>query len=273
MCRKRLLTVIVAYGLVVLSASAARTQPGIQKPTFAAASVRPSAPGNTFIRFAVQPGRLTADAIPLSFLISWVYQIKPNQLRPGYPKWIESEGYTIVATADGAVPVSDVREMTRRLLEERFQLALHEESETVSVWALVIDRDDRRLGPQMRPSAMKCEPGASQGVPTALPTSSETCGVRGTRGSLSGKAASVGSLLAPLEAALNAPVIDHTGLTERFDFELKWGPLADPLADPWLGEGLSIFTAVREQLGLRLRAEKGDGSVLVIDRVERPTPN
>ena len=164
--------------------------------------------------------------------------------------------------------------MLQVLLEDRFKLVMHEEPAVVSVWALVADRKDGRLGPSIRPFTGEC---ITASDPPNRPRSpadiAGSCGTRGGPGAVSGTGATVGSILAILAASLSTPVIDRTGLTGRYDLDLKWTPKADSLTDVALVDGTSIFTAVREQLGLRLQAEKGSGKVFVIDRVERPEPN
>jgi uncharacterized protein (TIGR03435 family) len=176
----------------------------------------------------------------------------------GGPGWVDDDRWDIEATVQRDQSQEQKLLMLRRLLAERFNLAVHRESRRVETYALVVDRDDRKLGPGLRPS-IPCvrPPGASQPSDVIRP-----CGGRGGAGRIVGTGMTTARLAQVLESGAGRPVIDQTGLNGEYDVDLAWSP------------ELSVFTAVREQLGLRLEA--GNALVtdsIVIDRVERPSEN
>jgi uncharacterized protein (TIGR03435 family) len=161
--------------------------------------------------------------------------------------------------------------MLQNLLIERFKMVTRREVRDMPVYALVFARSDRRLGPQMTPSTADCAAllaafkatGATRPTPDA-----NVCGLQPIRGQFRGK----GILLTDLARALavaGRPVVDATGLSGSFDFELKWTP-DDAAGAP---VGASLFTAVQEQLGLRLEPRQTPVNAFVIESVERPTPD
>jgi uncharacterized protein (TIGR03435 family) len=188
----------------------------------------------------------------------------------GGPAWLKSDRYEIVAKADGdASPDMMNGPMLQALLEDRFQLKVHRETREIPVYDLTVAKG----GPKLR--AFK------EGSCTH-------CGANGTmKGSnflLHGQGVTSDELAKSLAIGLDRPVIDQTGLAGKFDFELEFardqamGPaFRDPnqvipaAAD--LSTGPSIFTAIQEQLGLKLEPAKGPGEFLVIDSVERPSGN
>ena len=153
---------------------------------------------------------------------------------------------------------------------DRFKLVTRRETRELSTYALVVARGDRSLGPPLKPSAADCPAlaaafkatGARQGP------DSPVCGVKPIRGQFRG----IGIRLADLARALavsGRPVLDATGLTGSFDFELNWA--ADDATNAM--NGASLFTSVQEQLGLRLEPRQTPTNIFVIESVERPTPN
>ena len=158
--------------------------------------------------------------------------------------------------------------MLQRLLAERFALRLHHETRPMPIYALVMAKSGGALGPDLRRSTRDClEEWKTQGMPDAR---NVACGsIQGARpGSVAGQAAEMRPLVRSLWDWTGRPVIDRTGLTGRFDFTLRWAPEGSTDTD-----APSIFTAVQEQLGLKLDSQKGPVTVLVIDRVERPKEN
>ncbi len=191
--------------------------------------------------------------------------------------------------------------MLRALIADRFKLVTHTQSRQLPIYALVIARSDKKLGPQMHPSTSDCEAAAGEstlkakegkekskegrGSAPAAPRASgqkPPCTTRMAPGRLSGSAMTMAGLAGSLSGAVERTVLDRTGMTGAFDVELTWTPDQMPQrsagADPSKAKavkvdpnGPSIFTALREQLGLKLESSKGPVEVLVIDRVERPT--
>jgi uncharacterized protein (TIGR03435 family) len=155
-----------------------------------------------------------------------------------------------------------MRLMLQSLLEERFKLRLHRESREEPVYELVVAGG----GPRMKQAADSLK--------------QPQRGLRMGRGQLTGTAAPISILINQISQQLGRSVIDKTGLTGQYDFELKWTPEfnqsqaspADPGPQPDLG-GPSIFTAIQEQLGLKLESTKGPVEVIVIDSAEKPSEN
>lgn len=164
--------------------------------------------------------------------------------------------------------------MLRSLLEDRFRLAMHRETREVPIYALVVARSDGRLGPQIRrPATDFCARRAKEaekGNPQPFGEGYQVCGMRGNDQGLTAGAFPIRGFANFLASEVARIVIDRTGLTGEWDFELKWSPPNAQSPDP---DRPSIFTALEEQLGLRLEPMTGPVEVMVIDRVELPTPN
>jgi uncharacterized protein (TIGR03435 family) len=269
-------------------------------PTFEAATVKQnkSGPGPMGIQF--QPGgRLRVINAPLKVLIGAAYgtpQPLPDYQISGGPKWIDSDRFDVLAKAEGDPkpgpngPPPEMFLMLRSLLLERFQLSVHHETREMPIFALLLARSDGKLGPQIHPAATDCAALMAamreRGGPPPPPAPGERlpCGTRMFPGNISAGAmtmAQVASGLARL-TFVNRVVVDRTGLQGGFDFDLTYTPDQMPQGrgDPPPGapalppidpNGPSIFTALQEQLGLKLESTKAPVDVLVIDRVEHPT--
>jgi len=250
---------------------------------FEVASIKP----NTFVdgptEMGTQPGgRVTIINVPLRLLIRNAYEIQDSQLVDA-PKWIADERFDIVAKANGEIPrpvpgnPGPLQAIMRSLLAERFKLAVHRETRDFPVYALQLARSDRRLGPQLRASATDCAALAASGQPQASPDQKPRCGVRATGGHMLAGGLPVAQLATLLSTMVDRTVVDRTGLPGAFDLELNWTPDRLPqrpdAAPPSNPDNPSIFTALREQLGLKLESAKAPTGVLVIDHVERPTPD
>jgi uncharacterized protein (TIGR03435 family) len=271
--------------------------PPAGSPTFEVASVRPNTSGDGRVMIGLQPGgRYTATNVPLRLLIRNAYQVQDFQLVDA-PGWISSERFDIVAKGEGdPAPTSPgtagpFQLMVRALLEERFKLAVHTETREMAIYALVTARDDRALGPGLRPAAVDCQAQFAaargrRGGPPPFPAPGEpiACGMRIGPGRMEGGGFPLSQLATTLSQFVERIVLDRTGLDGNFDLTLTWTPdqiqglggppppgaPAFPPIDP---NGPSVFTALQEQLGLKLESERGPVDVLVIDHVERPTPD
>lgn len=226
----------------------------------------------------VDPGRFTATGALLSDLVryAWGFSSLTAQSQViGGPAWMTSTRFDIVATTKGLPSLT----MLRALLTDRFKVVAHVESRDTDVYALVLDRSDRRLGPAIHVSTSQCVgPGGTAPPSSAVVTT--LCAVRGRPGSYTGEGASMAQLARSLGGmpAVGRPVIDRTGLEGVYDWTLQWTPSfntvptgAVPVADADAAAGLSIFSALREQLGLKLNAQRAAIDVLVIDHVELPS--
>jgi uncharacterized protein (TIGR03435 family) len=254
-------------------------QPGA---TFEVASVRRSAPG-TQGGVDVTPGRFTATGVTLRELVKLAYpdgeRLRHDNQIAGGPAWIDSDRFDVIATGAptaarstaGAVTppesaeVDTLRAMLRAMLRDRFEMAAHSEQRPLPIYALARVRSDR-LGPQLRPLESNCTPGPPRDAQSAA------CG--GFRFVGRERLVAHGVTIAMVVSLLtNLPdagriIQDRTGLSGAFDLDLTWNRGGSPESTH-----PSLFTAVQEQLGLRLEPAQGPVDVLVIDRVAPPRPN
>jgi len=254
----------------------AQAQPGLRLEVVSVKANRSNAEGQSM---RMQPGgRVVITNSPLRPLIQTAYGLLPQQLTGG-PAWIDSERFDIVAQASASLPPSPpggppgpAQLLMQQLLADRFKLTTHLERRELQIYVLTVARDDGRLGPRMLLAKADCAAllavyGRGAGP---LPPRSE-CGISGGPGRVSARGASLQMFArTTLAGAVNQIVEDRTGLTGAYDLDLEFA--ADPLAaEP--AASASLFTALEEQLGLKLRSVRGSVEVLVIDRVEHPTEN
>ena len=227
-------------------------------------------------------GRAVATNVPLQRLILAAYELFPQQLAGG-PRWVDSDRFDVVAQANEDLgpsmpggPPGRAQQMLQRLLADRFKLAVHTETREQAVYELTIASSDGRLGPRIAAAKIDCMPlmiAAGQGKAAMPPTSQ--CGGSVGPGRISMHGALIASFVRALSGLTGRIVQDRTGLTGGFDFDLEFAP--EPGAGPDTSapgaSGASLFTALEEQLGLKLRATRGQVQVVVIDRVEQPTEN
>ena len=198
----------------------------------------------------------------------------------GLPEWIDTERYAIAGTIPDGVPVSALPVLMTNLLKDRFRMVSHTETREMPVYNLVLARSDKRLGPSLKETSAECRAAmeASLAAPqrgASPPTVSGACPPPGLNiGFLSQGGIDMAILTQDLINMVGRPVIDRTGLTGRYDFTLKWTPApgtGGPSGPPVDPDAPSIFTAVQEQLGLKLESARGPVEVVVIDRLEKPT--
>jgi bla regulator protein BlaR1 len=276
--------------------ASASVQSASSDPTFEVASIKINTSGDGRVAFQNQPGRFVATNVTLRLLIRNAYQLQDFQISGG-PSWIGSDHFDVVAKIENGEardPLSAGRQdptrptrlqlMIRALLAERFQLAVHTETKELPVYALVLARTDGRLGPELRRSDTDCAApfGAARGRGGAPPPPQSSggnlqCGIRVGPGSMSVGGVSLSQLANSLSMFTGRVVLDRTGLTGAFDANLTWTPDQMPQRPPGAPDlpidpnGPSLFTAVQEQLGLKLDSQKGPVEILVIDRAEHPT--
>jgi uncharacterized protein (TIGR03435 family) len=175
--------------------------------------------------------------------------------------------------------------MLQNLLTDRFDLKLHHEQRELQAYDLVVARKDGRLGPQMHVSDTNCAsliaenlPKITAGSPSPVQTLGErpVCATIATRKFLTGGARTMQDLAASLQSMLRRPVVDRTGLPASYDIDLQWAPMdlhADEAAAATSSEGPSLFTALQDQLGLKLVSHKEKFAVFVVDEIKLPGPN
>ncbi|HET9196570.1 MAG TPA: TIGR03435 family protein [Vicinamibacterales bacterium] len=261
--------------VVLLSATLAGQQGA---PTFEVASIRPSGNTNAEDHSEVQPsGQFLVTNTRLADLLRVVFDVQPHELVFGerLPSWVDSERWDIIGKGP---PISDevaqrplLLAMMRNLLIERFKLVTRREVRDGPAYALVVARADRGLGPQMRPSTADCAAlaAAFKASGARRTPDSPVCGLSRLRGRFRGTGVRLTELVRLLAPAAGRPVVDATGLTGAFDLDLTFTPVDAP--DPAVGG--SLFTAIQEQLGLRLEPRQAPMNRLVIESAERPTPD
>lgn len=249
-------------------------------PSFDVASIHESAPGRVGGRLGVSnPGRAIVENIPLSNLIEYAFDKTPAEI-VGSPEWARTRyditaPYTLPKATD-----AQVRMMFQKLFAERFKLVTHVETRTMQRYLMLQARADGKLGNRLVPvEDINCERWLAAGnssVDAGGPSPVTPNGKRPQCSTIQALTYIVGGtqpmsqLAIAFKGSLRAPVIDRTGLTGTFNFDLEFTAPRQIAAGV---DGVSIFTAAQEQLGLKLQAEQGPVEVVVIDSLERPTPN
>jgi uncharacterized protein (TIGR03435 family) len=293
--RRLILMLAVGIAPLVTRVAAQAPNPDIAV-AFEAASVKPNNSGESDTSLRPQPsGRLTATNAPVQLFISYAYQLQQFQLQ-GAPSWLRTDRFDINATLGRETPAvpagsdqpTQLMLALRTLLAERFKLAVHWETQDLPIYALILARPDGKLGPNIRPAAVDCTAMAAASAAAAKegrtlivnPPERVACGMRNSAGRFQFGGNPLSLFATGLSNQVARTVVDRTGLSGNWDFEFTFTPErvrqqalagnAPPDAD---ANGSSIFTAIQEQLGLKLESTTGPVRVLVIDRVERPTPD
>ena len=261
---------------------------------FEAASVKPSNPeaNPNMVGIRRQPGgRFNTINTPVRMLITFAYQIQGYQLVGG-PDWIANERYDVVAKMEGdppaVIPGTGADHMmlaARTFLADRFKLAIHKETREMDIYALVMAKPGGKPGPKLIPARGGCSPeelAARRGAPPPAPGGPPpvVCGIQQGPGRIRFGNYPLSLFANSISNRVGRAVVDRTGLTGNWEFELEFqaevppGQLPPgappPPIDP---DAPNFFTAVTEQLGLRLDATKGPVEVWVIDGVEKPSPD
>ena len=303
-------TLVLAATGVALLAQAPPAAPAAQQ-SFEVASVKPSNPNPTGPLGAtpmVLPalGRLTAQNVTLRMLVMTAYNRQPFEIIGGTPWWNQNKFDITAKAEDGSANLDQMRMMLRGLLADRFKLKAHAETREVPVYNLVLARSDGKLGPKMKASTDTCpdfkeqqqkmleaiakggvsalqslmgKPGENKPCSmTQIPPSPDNLalGFKATGQSL--------ELMVTLLTQLSGrPVINKTGLTGPYDFELSislqalaalYQELGVTLPlPPNLPEGPALMTTIQEDLGLKLDSQRAPSEVLVVDGAELPTPD
>jgi uncharacterized protein (TIGR03435 family) len=228
--------------------------------SFEVASIRLHATPVQRIGASVSGQRFAAEAMSLDNLITYAYEVKRYQLL-GVPSWADSNDpnclrYDVIAKAEGdqALSRNQARTMLQNLLADRFGLRFHREVKEMPVYALVVAKN----GPKIKDTA------------SAAPGSLIMAGRNDIE--LTSNAGSIAQLVNQLANAngVDRPVLDRTDLRGNYDYKLTWTPTINTGND---SEAISIFTALQEQLGLRLDPQRAPIEVLIIDQAEKPSNN
>jgi uncharacterized protein (TIGR03435 family) len=237
--------------------------------TFEVASIKPAEPGARGMGVSrPDGGRVNMKNVTLRLLITMAWDIRDHQLL-GAPAWFDTEHFDILAKSETEIPQTmeggkTLMAMVRAMVVERFGLAFHRENKEMPIYALVVGKNGPKLA--------ACEPGSQNSLMMS-------------RGKIEGKNMKMVDLARILTNPLGRTVVDKTGLTGDYDFTVAWSPDLNenmtpkgmPAEAPKEGasmpEGPSIFTALQEQLGLRLESQKGPVEMFVVERAERPSAN
>ena len=232
-------------------------------------------------------GRFAAENASLREILEYAYELQPFQL-VGNLVPLENTRWDIIATLGNAGAQAEpdaIVAALRALLADRFALAAHRETRSLQVYALRPARADGSPGPRLTKSAIDCQAlmAAARRGGAPPPPEARQCGFRGRVGTLQSNGMPLSELAMALSGRVGRAVIDQTGLAGPWDLALSYAPdsaqipagtLAPGAAPPAATQDApSLFTALQEQLGLRLVSTTAPVDVLVVDRVSRPTPD
>lgn len=224
-------------------------------PSYEVATIKPSDPDNRSQGFHTNGRRIFIENETMNSLISFAYGVHDKQI-VNAPAWFASQRFDIQGTADepGQPGMKQQQEMLRKLLEERFKLKLHHDQREMSRYTIVVAKGGAKL------AATKTGP--EQELPDQTGSNSATqADWRFTNNSMEDFAQF-------LQYALDRPVVDQTGLQGKFDFHLKWTKDGAQTAEADAPPG--FFTAIQEQIGLKVEPSRGAVDALVVDSVEKP---
>lgn len=267
---------LIALGTPALVPAGAQAPTGDKdSPVFEVASVKPNKSGTMQANINMLPNGVNLVNMPLRGIIQLFFVINQPSKVIGIPDWTVTERFDISARAAGPITADERRLMMQALLADRFKLVARREKREVSILALVVDRKDGKLGPHLIESKGCISP---RDAASQAGTQKPVCGPQSAGpGRLVLLGNSIQQFTSILGVMLGRTVIDKSGLTGMYDIELSFTPEQrtpgvdlPPSSDP---NAPSIYTAVREQLGLKLESQKDLEEVLVIDHVERPSEN
>jgi uncharacterized protein (TIGR03435 family) len=288
----KLLLVSCAIGAVAVVAGATQETPSSASQTFEVASVKPNKSGERGGGIRRLPGgRVTVTNMAPRILITFAYQLAQFQLLGG-PAWLDNDKFDMVAKLEGnpefGIPGSGpdpIQLAMRALLADRFKLKTHRETREMDIYALVMLKPGIP-GPALKPSTTDCKAMADAARRGAAPppgpppaTGPVPCSILGSPGMIRFSGLPLSQVVSLLGGLSGRMVVDRTGLAGNWEFTLTFAAeqrgqpppgVEPPAPDP---DAPSLFTAIQEQLGLKLESTKGPVDVLVIDSVEQPTPD
>ena len=250
MCGKHSILLLTTFGL----AFAQTTPPDSLK--FEVISIRTNKSASERSALRIDADRLSASNVSARSLIETGYGLKTWQIS-GAPDWLNTERFDVEATAEHPVTRVQIMEMLRSLLAERFGLSVHRDSKDIPVFALTVAKGGLKLtetAPDDHPQVL-------------FSTAGPMMNLTGLKAPL--------RLLTPWLTSIlmntSRPVVDQTGLAGTYDFKMEWLPDNAPASAAI--EAPSIYSAMQEQLGLRLNAQMAPFEILMIDHIERPSSN
>jgi uncharacterized protein (TIGR03435 family) len=236
-------------------------------PGYEVATIKPSPPDQQGRGFTLQGRHLVARNFTVEGLIALAYNLHPKQLSGG-PEWLTTDHFDLDVLPDqqGLPSLDQARGIVRKLLADRFALKFHDETKDLSVYVLSVAKN----GPKLTKSGSD---------PSSPP------GLGGPPGRMMVRNASMAEFAQVMQGTLDRPVVDQTGLKDRYDFVLRWTPdesqYGGRIPPPNSGDNGAaaadapppLFTAIQEQIGLKLDAMKAPAKVMVIESVQKPSEN
>lgn len=227
--------------------------PPTANPAFEVATVKPSDPKDGSTGFHMSGRQIYIENETLQDMVIFAYGVHPRQI-VNAPDWVSKERFDVkgVPDAKGMPDVNQLRGMVQTLIADRFGLKVHKESREMTVYALRVSKTGLKIARAAKDSSLAEDQTGNGDM------------MRFTSNSMP-------DFVLALETMVDRPVVDQTGLAGRYDFTLRWRPDGAPRHDDDVAQPL--FSAIPEQLGLRLEATKANAEVLVVEHVERPSAN
>jgi len=281
---------LICLGIIVIVIPVLCQTPSEKRPSFEVATIKPSDPGQRGQQIMNQPGgRLVIRGMPVLGMVTFAYNVRSFQVTGG-PGWTSTDRWDIEARAEeGSIgpPVfppdpakpNPMALRLQSLLEDRFQLKLHRETKELPIYELSIAKGGPKIKLNDDQSPFQPPERGAPPPPPLQPGKMPRFSMRVGNGTIEAVAMDIGGVIQTLANLLGRTVVDKTGLKGLFDVKMTWSPdpalQAPPGADapPVNPSGPSIFTAIQEQLGLKLDSAKGPVDVIVIDGVQKPAEN
>jgi uncharacterized protein (TIGR03435 family) len=272
---------ISALTALILVATARGQEPA----QFDVVSIKANDSGAAQMVVGPRNGRFRASNVTPQFLVEWAFELRGFRI-VNMPSWATQQHFDIATNGPADLTEATARPLVQALLADRFQMRMHMEARTQGVYVLMPTRPGAVSdAPNVRSTRNSCQPGRLRNLappPRAMYGSDATvsCGLRLALGHISGMAITMAEVTEAISREVNRTVIDKSEIRDNVDLVLNFLPgavqqLIQPDAVDQPGGGLfpGLFTAVQEQLGLRLVADEGPVQVLVVDRLSPPTPN
>ena len=266
---------VLVVAVVVMAVAASHAQTG---PAFEVATIKLNRDGADAPRIGnAGGGRWQMIKLPIRSLLLSAYPADTSEI-VGMPGWVASDTYDVIGKTAENATYEQQQAMLRTLLAERFQFKGRLESLDRPIYSLVLNRRDGRLGPQMRKYEGDCDKLSAATPPAERPTmptpsnGAPACGMMFGGNRILAGGIALRMLAQNITQAAGRVVFDKTGLEGRYEISLSYNQNPSTGSDPG-GDTVSIFTALQEQLGLKLEPDRGPVRVLVVDHIERPTPD
>jgi bla regulator protein blaR1 len=286
------LALVLGAVVIAVTVMASVSQTPAQKPKFDVASIKPTDPAQRGISIQnTVGGRLVTRGVPLRLLMTYAYNLRDFQISGG-PDWIATDRWDIEARAEegGVTPPTGRTDPNagdrmairlQSLLEDRFQLKIHREMKELPIYELAIAKSGLKMKSSSDQTPFQLPAPGTPQPPPQRGAGVPRYNLRIGRGSIEASAVEMAPFVQTLSQQVGRIIVEKTGLKGLYDIKLVWAP--DPIssarlngpeaAPPIDSNGPSIFTAIEEQLGLKLESARGPVEVLVIDSVQKPSEN